>query len=117
MDTEWRLTRGGELLAILRPDGQQLMTDQQAVEGRYETTAAFEPVRHLFERETALLDVDSEQENAEWADIWEELSAPGLFVESPDGRKRIDILWIHFKNNRAWWFPLYRSPKTLIREG
>ena len=116
METEWRLTRGGELLAILRPDGRTLITDQQAVEGRYETAPAFESVRKLFEREAALLDVDGEKENDEWAEIWEELSAPGLFVESPDGRKRIDILWIHFKNDRAWWSPLYRSTKTVIRE-
>lgn len=116
MSKEWRLTRGGELLAVLRPDGRSLMSDQQAAEGTYETAPAFEPLRHLFERECALLDVDSEEENDEWADIWEELCAPGLFVESPDGLSRIDVLWVHFKDGRAWWFPLMRSPKTVIRE-
>ena len=115
MEKEWRLTRGGELLAILRPDGRRLVTDHQAVEGLFKTTTAFEPLRHFFEREMELLDVDREPENSEWAAIWEELQAPGLFVESVDGRNRIDILWIHFKDRRAWWFPLYNSPHTLLR--
>ena len=86
-----RLSRGGELLAILRPDGRRLVTDHQAVEGEYETTAAFERVRPLFEREAELLDVDTELENEEWPGIREELLAPGLFVETPDGRKRVEV--------------------------
>jgi hypothetical protein len=113
---ELRLTRGGEVLATLHPDGQQLVTDYQAVEATYQTTPAFEPLRALFQREAELLDVDSEAENSEWADIWEQLLAPGMFVETPDGRERIDILWIHFKDGRAWWFPLYNSPRTLLRK-
>nr|CAA9239594.1 hypothetical protein AVDCRST_MAG63-1365 [uncultured Armatimonadetes bacterium] len=112
--SEWRLTRGGEVLAVLRPDGRQLVTDYPCFEAEYETTDAFEPVRRLFEREAELLDVDSVPENDEWADIWEELQAPGLFVESPDGRERLDILWIHFKGGRAWWWPLYNSPQTRL---
>ena len=113
---ELQLMRGGELLAILRPDERQLFTDSQAVEAEYETAPAFEPLRHLFEREVELLDVDSEQENNEWADIWDQLLAPGMFVESSDGAERIDILWVHFKNGRAWWFPLYNSPRTVLRK-
>ena len=110
-----RLTRGGEVLAVLRPDGQQLFTDHQAVEAEYETMPAIEPLRHLFEREADLLDVDSKPENDEWADIWDHLLAPGMFVETTDGRERIDIQWVHFKGGRAWWFPLYNSPRT-VRE-
>jgi hypothetical protein len=113
---EFRLTRDREVLAILRPDGRQLFTDYQAVEGAYETTPAFEPLRALFEREAELLDVDSEPENTEWANIWERLLAPGMFVETPDGRERIEILWIHFKDRRAWWFPRYNSPQTVVRQ-
>ncbi len=111
---EWRLVRGGELLAILRPDGRQLHTDQQAVEGTYESAPAFELLRHLFEREVELLDTDRDAENAEWADIWKELCKPGLFVESANGRTRIEILWVHFKDGRAWWYPLYASPRTVL---
>jgi hypothetical protein len=111
-----RLIRGEELLATLHPDGRQLLTDYQAVEGAYETTAAFEPLRPLFEREAELLDVDSEPENNKWAKIWEELLAPGMFVETPDGSERIEILWIHFRDGRAWWFPLYNSPRTRLRQ-
>ena len=113
-NVEWRLTRGNELLATLRPDGKRLVTDCQAVEGTYETTPAFENWRHLFEREAYLLDFDGESENNEWMDIWENLNAPGMFVETADGRSRIEILWVHFKNSRAWWFPLYNSPKTIL---
>ncbi len=113
---ELQLMRGGERLAILRPDGRQFFTNSQAVEAESETAPAFEPLRHLFEREAELLDVDREPENNEWADIWDRLRAPGLFVETPDGRERIDILWVHFKNGRAWWFPLYNSPRTVLRK-
>lgn len=115
-DQELRLTRGGELLAILRLDGRKLLTDFQAVEAEYETVPAFEPLRHLFEREAVLLDVDSGPENKEWAEIWDRLRAPGMFVETPDGRERVDIMWIHFRNGRAWWFPLYNSPRTVLRK-
>lgn len=114
-----RLTRGGEVLAILHMDGLRLVPELDptvATEAAYETTPAFEPVRHLFEREAQLLDVDSEPENNEWMDIWEELKEPGLFVESTDGRQRFDILWIHFKNGRAWWWPLINSPLTIVRK-
>lgn len=115
---EWRLTRGGEMLAVLRPDGRSLVPEldgQFTVEVAYATTPAFEAVRHHFEREVQLLDVDSGPENDEWAAIWEELKGPGLFVESADGRARFDILWIHFKHGRAWWWPLLNSPLTITR--
>ena len=82
---EWRLTRGGEVLADSRPDGRSLVPELDghlAIEAAYATTPAFEAVRHLFEREVQLLDVDSEPENNEWADIWEELKEPGMLVES-----------------------------------
>ena len=111
----WRLIRGGETMAILRPDGRALVPELDgglAVEAAYETTLAFESVRSLFEREVELLDIDSEPENTEWADIWYELQAPGLVVESWDGKRRFAILWIHFKDGRAWWLPLYGNAKT-----
>ena len=114
MVTEWRLVRGGEILAFLRPDGQFLYPGDFTVESPCETTPAFEPFRRLFERDVELLDVDSAPENAEWADIWDELKSAGLFVESPDGRTRLDIVWIHIKDGRAWWWPLYASPLTIL---
>ena len=114
----WRLTRSGEVLAVLRPDGRSLvpgLDGQFTIETAYEPTPALEPLRHLFEREVGLLEVDSEAENREWSDIWEELLAPGMFVESADGLDRFDILWIHFQGGRAWWWPLYSSPRTVLR--
>jgi hypothetical protein len=116
----WKLTRGGEVLAVLRPDGRALVPEldgQFTIEAAYEPTPAFERLRHLFEREVELLEVDEDAENEEWLAIWEELAAPGLFVESADGLDRFDILWIHFKEGRAWWWPLYNSPRTLLRRG
>ena len=113
-----QLTRGGEVLAFLHPDGRSLVPDLDGhltLEAAYSVTPAFEPVRHLFEREADLLDIDSEPENDEWLAIWDELKAPGLFVQSADGRERLDILWIHFKHGRAWWLPLYNSPRTVLR--
>ena len=115
MPERWHLTRGGELLAVLKPVGGWKFADYPCIESTYEVTPAFEVVRALLEREVELLDVDREPENTEWAEIWEQLKEPGMFVESPDGRERLDILWIHFKDDRAWWWPLYNSPDTRLR--
>jgi len=108
----WKLTRGGILLTTLVIDGEQQFVDYPGCEGTYQIEPAFEELRPLFQRELQLLDIDEPAENDEWADIWERLAAPGLFVESADGKSRIEILWIHFKDGRAWWFPLYNSPNT-----
>ena len=113
----WRLTRGGETLAYLRCDGKALVPELDGhftSEAAFDPTPAFEPVRHLFEREIAIIDDEGEAEQTEWAAIWEELAAPGLFVVSSDGRDRWDILWIHIQNGRAWWWPLGSSPKTVL---
>jgi hypothetical protein len=111
----WHLTRGGELLAVLRPVGNWRHADYPCVEAVHETTPAFEPLRPLLERELELLEIDDEPENSEWAEIWETLKAPGMFVETPGGREHVDILWIHFQDDRAWWWPLYNSPETRLR--
>ncbi len=105
--------RGGETLAHLTPDGLFLVPEIDGhftLEAACTTTAAFEPLRSLFEREVQLLDADSDQENSEWDAIWEELQEPGLWVESVDGMERYAILWIHFREGRAWWWPLYNAP-------
>lgn len=108
----YQLTRGGVVLTILRPDGHARFADYPSIEGSYETTPAFEEVRPLFEREAALLDVDHEPGNTEWLEIWEVLKAPGLFLEPARGKGRLDLLWIHFVEDRAWWMPLFNSPQT-----
>ena len=97
------------VLAWLHVDGQRKFAEHPCVEAECRTSPEFESVRHLFARELELLEIDAEPENAEWADIWNELSAPGIFVESMDGRKRINVLWVHVQDGRAWWWPLYRS--------
>lgn len=79
------LTRGGQVLAILHPDGQQILSDHQAVEGTFDTTTAFEDIGPLFEREVELMEVDDEAANTEWIDIWDELLELEMFVETPDG--------------------------------
>lgn len=115
----WRLIRGGEVLAFLHCDGQALVPELDGhftVEAAFEPVPALEPVRYLFEREVAILDDEGEAEQAEWSAIWDELTAPGLFIESLDGRERWDILWIHVQNGRAWWWPLGSSPRTVLRD-
>lgn len=114
----WHLTLGGEVIAVLHFDGQSLVPELDGhftVEAAYELVPAFESVRQLFEREIAILDLEDEESISEWMDIWDELKAPGLFVESPDGKDRWDILWIHFQNKRAWWWPLFDSPQTRLK--
>jgi hypothetical protein len=111
------LTRGGETLAYLRCDGKAQVPELDGhltIEADFEPTPAFEPLRHLFEREIAIVESEGEADQAEWSAIWDELVAPGLFVESADGRDRWDILWIHIQNGRAWWWPLGGSPKTVL---
>lgn len=112
----FHLTRGGEILAILHVDGRSLVPERDEYmteEASYETTVAFETVRHLFEREIEI--IQDEEHDEEWCDIWEELKSPGLYVESPDGLDRWDIMGIHFQNERAWWWRLYASPDTILR--
>lgn len=111
---KWHLTRGGVTLAVLEPDGRQLVADYPCEESGYTLLPAFEEFRPLFEREVELLETDAEAENDEWLDIWERLKERGLFVESLDGRMRFDILWVHFRDGRAWWWPLYNSPATVL---
>ncbi len=113
----WRLTRGGETLAHLRSDGKSRFPELDGhftVEAAFEATPAFEQVRHLFERKIEIAEDEGEAEQAEWSAIWEELSAPGLFVESSDGKERWDILWIHIQNGGAWWWPLGNSLKAIL---
>jgi hypothetical protein len=109
-----KLTRGGEVLAVFRPVGRWRFADYPCIETTYETTPAYEELRPLFQRELELMEVDSEPENSEWLEIWEQLKAPGLFVEARDGRERLDILWIHFREDRAWYWPLFASPETRL---
>ncbi|MCA9068155.1 MAG: hypothetical protein KDA84_04495 [Planctomycetaceae bacterium] len=112
-DWVYHLVRGGELLAKLIPvNGPWRFAEHPCIEANYTTTDAFTILKPLFDREALLLDGDDEEANNEWMDIWDELKAETLFVESPDGKERFDILWIHFKDDRAWWWPLYNSPET-----
>jgi hypothetical protein len=97
---DWKLVRGGEVLAYLHNDGKTLVPDLDGaftIEAAYETTPAFENVGPLFQREAELLDVDSEPENHEWTDIWEVLQEG--FVCGVDGwrgafRRPMDSLQI-----------------------
>jgi len=60
-----RLTRGGETLALLKFDGQCLVPELDGhftVEAAFEPAPAFESVRHLFEREIAIIDDEGEAE-------------------------------------------------------
>jgi hypothetical protein len=112
----WLLTRGGQVLAYLLPDGCSRFASSKAIEGVCKTTHVFERLRFEFERELELWYTSGmELENDEWFEIWERLKAPGFFVESLDGHVRIEIFWVHFAEGRAWWLPLYNSPNTVIR--
>jgi len=113
---EWFLTRGDVVLAVLRPDGLRQVSDYPCQEGAYETTLGFEPFRASFEREVELLDAEADEDDDEWADIWDTLLEPGMFVASADGRARIAIAWVHFRNDRAWWYPLYNDPATTLSD-
>jgi hypothetical protein len=109
-DTRFRLIRGGEVLALLEVDGRQEYACYPCLEGACTVTPAFAAVKPLFEREMELLELHPEDDAPEWVGVWEELQAPGLFVEAEDGSCCLEILWIHFKGDRAWWWPLYHAP-------
>lgn len=100
----FHLLRGDVLIAILTEVEDFRYADYPSEEGTYELTPDFEEVRHLFERELAI--IDNEEDDDEWNDIWEELRAPGLILVSLDGRRRNPILGIHFAEDRAWWMAL-----------
>ena len=63
----WRLTRGGETLAYLRPDDKLRFPDLDGhftSEAAFEPTPAYEPVRRLFEREVEIAGDEGEVEQA-----------------------------------------------------
>jgi hypothetical protein len=94
--SDYRVYRGDELLGTLtRTDG-----DMPWHEGTFHPTAAFAGVAALFDRERELLDADCIDEcNA----IWEEIVAPGIWLEPLDGREMITECLLHIEGRRAWW--------------
>ena len=40
----------------------------------------------------------------EWGNLVHELCAPGLYLKSEDGARRVDLLWLFVHDERAWWF-------------
>ena len=116
LKTQWhyQLTRAGVVLADLRPVDDWHYAEYPCVEGSFKPTPAFDRFRSMFDRELALLDVDDEDLNNEWGDIWDDLKSESLFVQTVDGGERYDILWIHIAGDRAWWWPLFNSPDTIL---
>jgi hypothetical protein len=98
MDTsaDYELYRGGERLAVLTRSGVEFPW----YEGGYEPTASFLTVRHLFDRELALLNDDQMDE---WELAWEEIRLPGLLLHPRDGRPDITEFVIHFDEEGARW--------------
>ena len=74
--------------------------------GTFEASAAFEPVRELFETELRLLQANTTDDPAQW-DEWEsahaELHDPGVRLASPDGTFVLDEILIHIDGTEAWW--------------
>jgi hypothetical protein len=95
-NADFKLYRGGELLATLTRSGG----DFPWCQGTYEPTSAFLTVRPLFDREWAIL---SEDRIDEWGLVWEEIQPPGLLLRPLDGRQDITEFLIHFDEERAWW--------------
>ncbi|TWU50739.1 hypothetical protein Poly51_40320 [Rubripirellula tenax] len=110
----YQLTRGGVVLADLRPVDNWQHADYPCIEGTFTPTPAFDDVRSLFDRELALLESEDDDHIDEWGDIWDDLKSKPLFVQTPDEAERFDILWIHVAEDRAWWWPLYNSPDTVL---
>ncbi len=113
LSTKWhyQLTRDGLVLADLRPVNDWQHAYYPCIEGAFQPTAAYNDVQSLFERELSLL--NDHDHIDEWGEIWDHLKSQPMFVQSPNGTQRFDILWIHIASDRAWWWPLYNSPDTV----
>ena len=74
--------------------------------GAFHPSAAFEPVRDLFEQELGLLRANTSNDSAQWED-WEavhaELHEPGLRLRSSDRSYEADEILIHIDGVEAWW--------------
>ena len=74
--------------------------------GAFHPSAAFEPVRALFEQELGLLRANTSNDSAQWDD-WEavhaELHEPGLRLQSPDNLYEAGEILIHIDGAEAWW--------------
>ncbi|HBE68551.1 MAG TPA: hypothetical protein DDW52_10425 [Planctomycetaceae bacterium] len=110
----YQLTRGGVVLANLRPVDDWQYAEYPCIEAKFSATDEYEPVRRLFERELLLLDAEEDDQINEWSELWEDLKSEPMFVQNLDQSERFDILWIHIHGDRAWWWPLYNSPETVL---
>ena len=74
--------------------------------GVFHASAAFEEVRHLFDRELQLLRANSTDDSAAW-DEWEavhaELHDPGVRLCSADSDYVAEEILIHINGAEAWW--------------
>lgn len=98
------LVRGNAVLGTIdvRPDE----ADFPWFTGVFHPSAAFEPVRDLFDHELGLLRANTADDADQWDD-WEavhaELHEPGLRLRSPDMSYEASDVLIHIDGAEAWW--------------
>jgi hypothetical protein len=96
------LVRGDKILGTVVVDAAAC--DFPWYAGSFKPTEDFEAVRELFEGELALLRANTDDKSwDEWEAMYDELSDPGLRLQSRDGGYVADGLIIHVSGAEAWW--------------
>jgi hypothetical protein len=93
---ELHLKRGEELLGVLH----QYDLDQPWFTCKFEPTAGFSQVRHLFQEELELLESDQMDE---WQIAYERIHALGLKLIDIQSHKEIDDFLLHIQGTEAWF--------------
>ena len=99
----YRLMRGDDLLGLVGVDGYRFHAVPAEGEGAFTPMPAFVSVQPLLERLLELWPEAADEYMPEWWALVDELIQPGLYLESKDGERRVDIMWMFVKDERAWW--------------
>jgi hypothetical protein len=98
------LVRGDTILGTI--DVNHGERDFPWFSGAFNASPEYEEVRHLFERELALLRANSSNDSEKWDD-WEavhaELHDPGVRLCAPDSSFTVEEILIHISGTEAWW--------------
>lgn len=99
----YRLMRGDALLGLVGVDGYRFHSVPCEGEGTFTPMPELDSVQPLLDRMFEFHERLDEFVPELWPLVGE-LIAPGLYLESEDGGRRVDLLWMFIKDERVWWF-------------
>ena len=93
---DWALKRDDVVLGYLT----DCRVSQPVFHCKFRPTAEFESVKHLFDRELALL---NENRMDEYEAAYDEIDELGLHLSPPEGQPIISEFLLHIEGDAAWF--------------